>query len=78
MVFEEVSGTVATEFIVSEKQNCEGKHIYPGHIFCFSDLEGTSLLAVCRADPSHVVRPCFGFQGSITFPLSSSPAGTSG
>ena len=34
--------------------------------------------AVYRADPSHVVRPCFGFQGSITFPLSSSPAGTSG
>ena len=34
--------------------------------------------SVCRADPSHVARPCFGFQGSITFPLSSSPAGTSG
>ena len=33
--------------------------------------------AVCRADPFHVVRPCFGFQGSITFPLSSFPAGTS-
>ena len=34
--------------------------------------------AVCWADPSHVVRPCFEFQGSITFPLSSAPAGTSG
>jgi len=30
------------------------------------------------ADPSHVARPWFGFQGSITFPISSSPAGTSG
>jgi hypothetical protein len=26
------------------------------------------LRRVCRADPSHVARPCFGFQGSITFP----------
>jgi hypothetical protein len=34
--------------------------------------------SVCRADPFHVARPCFGFQESITFPLSSSPSGTSG
>jgi hypothetical protein len=24
---------LATEFILSEKQNCEGKYIYPGHIY---------------------------------------------
>ena len=30
------------------------------------------------ADPSHFVRPCFEFQWSITFTLSSSLAGTSG
>ena len=34
--------------------------------------------AVYLADPSNVVHPCFGFQEYITFPLSSSPAGTSG
>jgi hypothetical protein len=33
--------------------------------------------AACRADPSQVARPCFGFQGFITFPLSRSPDGTS-
>ena len=30
--------------------------------------------AACRADPYQVVRPCFGFQGYITFPLSRIPA----
>ena len=32
-----------------------------------------SIMADTRQCP-HVVGPCFGFQGSITFPLSSSPA----
>ena len=33
---------------------------------------------MCRADLFLVVSPCFRFQGSITFPLSSTLAGTSG
>ena len=38
---------------------------------CVSQCAGlTHLISVCRADPSHVARPCFEFQGSITFPLS--------
>jgi hypothetical protein len=32
--------------------------------------------ACVPGDPSHVARPCFGFQGFVTFPLSSAPAGT--
>jgi hypothetical protein len=30
---EEVSCQSATEFILSEKQNRDGKYIYPGHIY---------------------------------------------
>jgi hypothetical protein len=30
-VLEEVRGPCAKEFILSEKQNCQGKYIYPSH-----------------------------------------------
>jgi len=38
-----VPGLWATEFILSEEQNCEGKYIYPSHTFLtkfVSSLEG--------------------------------------